>query len=93
MIEWNLPPIRFRRAGTPGFYASWLRPSLFTSGLVTNMDDAALRKTNTNVGSQLDFRFSLLSRLDMTFSLGYAYAFGYSKHKHDEFMISLKILN
>jgi hypothetical protein len=93
MIEWNLPPLRFRRAGTPGFYASWLRPSLFASALVTNLDDAGLRRNFQNIGSQIDFRFSLLSRLDMTFSLGYAYAFGYNQHKHDEFMISLKILN
>src|SRR5262249_44063117 len=26
MVEWNLPPLRFKRAGTPGFYVSWMRP-------------------------------------------------------------------
>ena len=31
-IEWNLPPWRFRRAGTPGFYATWLRPAVFVGG-------------------------------------------------------------
>lgn len=93
MMEWNLPPIRFRAAGTPGFYASWLRPSLFTSALVTNAGDPDFRRTFRNVGSQLDFRFSMLSTLNMTLSLGYAYAFGYSEHRHDEFMVSLKILN
>ena len=93
MIEWNLPPIRFRNAGTPGFYASWIRPSVFTSALVTNMDDGKIRNSYRNVGTQLDFRFNMLSRLNMTLSTGYAYAFGYSQHKHDEFMVSLKILN
>jgi hypothetical protein len=38
ILEWNLPPIRFRRLGTPGFYGSWLRTSLFVSGLATNFD-------------------------------------------------------
>ena len=27
MLEWNLPPLRFRGAGTPSFYATWLRPA------------------------------------------------------------------
>ncbi len=93
MMEWNLPPIRFRNVGTPGFYASWLRTSLFTSALMTDLNDSDFRKTIRNIGSQLDFRFSLLSTMNMTLSTGYAYAFGYSQHKHDEFMVSLKILN
>jgi hypothetical protein len=92
-LEWNLPPVRFRRVGTPGFYLSWARPSVFTSGLITNMDDATVRRTVRNAGSQLDLRFSLLSRLDMTLSGGYAVAFGNNLSKHDETMISLKIMN
>jgi hypothetical protein len=92
MVEWNLPPIRFRRAGTPGFYLSWVRPSLFAGGLITDMDDASVRQTVKNIGSQIDLRFSLLSRLDMTLSAGYAYSPGFSRHKHDEFMLSLKVL-
>lgn len=93
MLEWNLPPIRFSRAGTPGFYLSWARPSLFAGGLITNMDDVSVRRTVRNVGTQVDLRFSLLSRLDMTLSAGYAFAFGNGLRKHDEFMLSLKILN
>ena len=38
IVEWNLPPIRFRRLGSPGFYGSWLRTSLFVAGLATNFD-------------------------------------------------------
>ena len=40
MLEWNLPPLRFRRAGSPGFYLTWMRPALFASGIATNLDDA-----------------------------------------------------
>ena len=63
-LEWNLPPWRFRRAGTPGFYATWLRPAVFVSGLATNLDAASARRTAANVGGQLDFRFTMLSVLD-----------------------------
>jgi hypothetical protein len=38
ILEWNLPPLRFRRLGSPGFYGSWLRTALFASGLTTNFD-------------------------------------------------------
>jgi hypothetical protein len=93
MLEWNLPPIRFRRVGRPGFYLSWARPAVFISGLITNMDDATVRRTVRNAGTQLDLRFNLLSRLDMTLSGGYAVAFGSNLTKHDEAMISLKIMN
>ena len=93
VLEWNLPPVRFRRVGRPGFYLSWARPAVFASGLITNMDDANVRKTVRNAGTQLDLRFSMLSRLDMTLSGGYAVAFGNNLAKHDEAMISLKIMN
>ncbi|HET7207797.1 MAG TPA: hypothetical protein VFI95_14570 [Terriglobales bacterium] len=93
MLEWNLPPFRFRRVGRPGFYLSWARPAIFTSGLITNMDDATVRRTVRNAGTQLDLRFTMLSRLDMTLSGGYAVAFGQNLTKHDEAMISLKIMN
>jgi len=93
VLEWNLPPVRFRRVGRPGFYLSWVRPALFTSGLITNMDDAIVRRTVRNAGTQVDLRFNLLSRLDMTLSGGYAVAFGNNLTKHDEAMISLKIMN
>jgi hypothetical protein len=92
MFEWNLPPIRFRRAGTPGFYVTWARPALFASGLVTNLDDTAIRRELVNVGGQLDFRFTLLSRLDMTLSGGYAVAFEEGFPTRHEWMASLKVL-
>jgi hypothetical protein len=93
MIEWNLPPIRFRRVGTPSFYLTWARPALFGSHLVTNLDDAAIRQEVNSAGLQIDFRFTILSRLDMTLSLGYAKGFGSDPIlDDDEFMASLKIL-
>jgi len=92
LLEWNLPPVRFKHYGTSWYYLTWLRMSLFGSGLVTNMDDDLYRTTAANVGGQVDLRFTLLSRLQMTLSLGYAAAFAEDQPYSDEFMFSLKIL-
>src|SRR5262249_11718827 len=40
MLEWCLPPAHFARLGVPELYASWLRPEVFASTLVTDLDSA-----------------------------------------------------
>jgi hypothetical protein len=92
LIEWCLPPIRFRRLGFSSFYSPWSRIALFTSSLATNIDSKFFRRSVHNVGGQLDFRIIFLSHLKATISLGYAVAFEENKHPLGEFMISLKIL-
>jgi hypothetical protein len=93
MLEWNLPPVRFRRVGTPGFFLSWARPALFVTALSTNLDDSELRRDVSSAGIQIDFRFTILSRLNMTLSFGYARGFGDDLiEDNDEFMVSLKVL-
>jgi hypothetical protein len=92
LAEWNLPPWRFSHAGTPGFHLTWVRPAIFAGGLVTNLDDTRFRRRVATLGGQLDFRFSLLSVLDMTVSAGGALA---AERGHDlrrEAMVSVKIL-
>lgn len=90
-VEWNLPPVFFRRAGTPGLYLTWLRPALFVGGLMTNVDRAAPRRQAASVGGQADLRLSLLSTLDVTVSLGAAVALEHGSPRH-ELMASVKIL-
>jgi len=90
MLELNLPPLRFQRFGTPGFYFSWARPAIFATALVTNPDSGS--NTYYSVGSQIDFEFTVLSRLDMMFSIGYAAGFDGNSYDSDEAMASLKIL-
>ena len=34
MVEWEVPPIVFEDVGTPSFYLTWLRPSVFAAGTV-----------------------------------------------------------
>ena len=91
-VEWTLPPWRFARLGTPGFYATWLRPAVFLTGLVTDLDNDGLRRTVGNVGAQADIRISALSALDLTLSFGGAVAFEDGYKPRREFMVSLKVL-
>lgn len=90
--EWNLPPWRFRRIGTPGFYATWLRPAVFASGLATNLDAADLRRIAADLGGQIDVRLSLLSALELTVSAGTAVAVEDGRRPRAEWMLSFKIL-
>jgi len=92
MVEWNLPPIRFESIGTPDFYARWLRPAVFSTALVTDLDDGDLRRTVYNLGAQIDFDLRILQRLRMMLSIGYAAGFENGAVQSKEFMISLKIL-
>ncbi len=92
MLEWRLPPVHFQRVGTSDFYLSWMRTALFTSSLVTDLDNGSIRDNARNVGVQFDFRFTVMSRLNMTLSMGYAKGFGEGSFEDDEFMVSLKVL-
>jgi hypothetical protein len=91
-LEWNLPPWRFRRMGTAGFHATWLRPSIFATGLATNVDDRGTRRAGTSVGAQFDLRFTVLSNQEMTLSFGGAVALETGFGPRRQGMISLKIL-
>jgi hypothetical protein len=92
MIEWNIPPWRFRRLGTPGFHLTWARPAIFVTGLVTDLDASAYRRTAASAGGQVDFRISMLSALDLTLSVGGAVAMEDGYRPRPELMISLKVL-
>jgi len=92
LVELNLPPWRFSRLGTPGAYLTWMRPALFAGVISTNLDAPAIRRTITNVGAQTDFRFTVLSNLDMTLSVGGAVAFESGRGPRREAMVSLKVL-
>ncbi len=90
MLELNLPPIRFKEIGNSAFYMRWIRTSIFTSLLNTNLEDNG--QYYYNVGIQTDLRVISMSFLKTTFSLGYSFAWDENKKRSKEFMISLKIL-
>jgi hypothetical protein len=90
VLEWNLPPVRFQRAGVADFFLSWARPAIFAMALSTNPEDDS--NEYYNIGTQIDFQFNVLSRMPMTFSVGYAYATRDGGNSDSEIMASLKIL-
>jgi hypothetical protein len=92
MLEWNLPPVRFSRVGTPGFFLTWARPALFCALLVTDPHDSDARRTVYDAGVQVDFRMEVLHRWPMTLSVGYAAGFESGSVQDHEFMLSLKVL-
>jgi len=92
MLDLNLTPLRFRRLGTVGFYASWLRISLFGGGLWTNLDDDATRVECADLGAQADLQMQLLTQQPLMFSFGYAQAFQHHGPRTDGWMASLKLL-
>jgi hypothetical protein len=92
MVEWTLPPLKFRRVGIPKLYCTYARPALFTTGLITNFDDDAFRKSAINWGGQVDFRLVIFSALESTLSIGGAAARQEGHDIESEFMISLKIM-
>ena len=91
VLEWNLPPKRFREVGTPGLYLNWLRPALFVGALWANPGEDGNRTVST-VGIQIDLHFTLAHRLPMTLSVGYAGARESGRRHGSEWMLSLKVL-
>jgi hypothetical protein len=92
MGEWNLPAIRFRDIGGTSLFLEWFRPSLFATGLVTNIASDEYRSEVLSVGGQVDIRVVLLSYMPFTLSSGYAAVFQEGLDPRTEFMFSLKIL-
>jgi len=91
-VEWSLPPIRFENFGTPGAYASWIRPEIFASYLVTDLQDSARRDNAAALGVQFDMQLQVMHRLPMMFSLGFARGFGGSGLGKNEVMLSFQVL-
>jgi hypothetical protein len=91
VVELNLPPKRFRAFGSPGLFASWLRPAFFVAGLWTD-PSVGENRDFTSAGFQLDVDFTVGHRHSMTLSAGFAAGFEDGDRQDDEIMFSLKIL-
>jgi hypothetical protein len=92
VLEWNLPPVTFKEVGTPAFYLTWIRTALFAGGLVTDLGDTRYEQKYTTVGAQADLHFTVVHRLPMTLSVGFARGYVDGNRFDDEVMVSLKIL-
>lgn len=91
-LEWMSPPLRFRKVGVPSAYLRWASLSLFGTGLVTDPDDDAARRSFESAGAQIDVRLVTLSHLDSTLSFGSAVARGDGVPTRGVVMASLKIM-
>jgi hypothetical protein len=65
---------------------------VFVSGLGTNLDAEAARRTLVSVGAQIDVSIPVLSALEMMFSVGGAITAEQGYQPRRELMISLKVL-
>jgi hypothetical protein len=90
MLEWNLPPIR-PRAGSRRANVNWIGASLFGGVLASDIDHQRLRREYTTAGIQVDTRFTVLTHLQFTLSLGAAYGEENHGESVDEYMFSLKL--
>jgi hypothetical protein len=92
LVEWNAPPVKFKRLGNTAVYCNWARLSLFSSGLFTNLAANPRLGAYADLGAQVDFRIVLFTYLNSTFSAGYAAATDRQGHVSTEYMVSLKLL-
>jgi hypothetical protein len=99
LLEWNLPPLRFRSFGVPWLYCNWVRPTAFSSVIAGDLGNSRVRSIVPpgfsfygNLGGQIDFRVAIASYLNTTFSAGYAVAQNRQGRRSTELMLSLKLL-
>jgi len=90
-VEWNSPPLRFRKVGVPSAYLRWAGLSIFASGLITDFEHGT-RRSFASVGAQADLRSITLSHLESTLSVGAAVAAGEGMRRKSALMISFKLM-
>jgi hypothetical protein len=88
MVEWDLPPVRFRSMGGTMFYCNWARLALFSGALATNLDNP---RAYVDAGAQIDLRLVLFTYTKSTLSAGFGAARDHAGHTGTEAMLSLKI--
>src|SRR5262249_24565882 len=88
MVEWDLPPVRFRNVGNTMLYANWARLALFSGALAANLGNA---RAYVDAGAQIDVRLVLFTYTKSTLSAGFGVARDRAGHTGSEAMISLKI--
>ena len=91
-VEWNSPPLRFRKVGIPSAYLRWASLTAFASGLTTDFDNGDARRTYVNAGAQADLRLITISQFESTFSVGFATAAGKHIPPSSALMVSFKLM-
>lgn len=92
MLELNLPPFYGIQIKSLQLMPKYLKTSLFSSILLTDVANIEKKNIYSNIGIQCSLKLQYLSQLSSSLSLGYARAF----HEHrssDEFMFSVSLFN
>lgn len=92
LAEINFRPIRFKRFGFLGLYATYARLSLFGMGLFADLTDPDYSRTWFNSGAQIDIEIALFTLIKSYLSFGFARGYSKSMHPSDQWMVSLKLL-
>ncbi len=92
LAEINFKPLRFKRLGFLGFYATYARLSLFGMGLFADPSEPAYRQYYYNTGAQVDVEIALFTLLKSYLSFGYARGYSPSMIPADQWMVSLKLM-
>lgn len=92
LLEWNLPPYRFEEAGSPGAYLTSMSPAIFAGILRVGPDTDGQWQRFSDLGFQVDLDFTVVHRLPMTLSVGYAIGLQDGRKVNDEWMVSLKVM-
>jgi len=96
--ELILPPLRLRHIGGSFLFLKWMRLSAFSTAIITNIHDDSkkdniyVQERAINGGAQLDLQIMLFSYLRSMISVGGAVARTRDGQRHEEFMVSLKIM-
>ena len=91
-VEWMSPPLRFRKVGVPSAYLRWAGLTAFASGLMTDFDNGATRRSYVNAGAQADLRLITISQFESTFSIGVATAAAEGMRRRSALMASFKLM-
>jgi WD40 repeat protein len=92
MGELNLRPIRLRNVGTGWLYPTYIKSSIFSTHIITNLNKAELTRNIFNFGGQIDIQLVLFSYLKTTWSVGYAVMTEQKKDTKGQLMLSVKLL-
>ena len=92
MGELNLHPIRLRNVGTGWLYPTYIKSSIFSTHIITDLNKSDITRNIFNFGGQVDVQLVFFSYLKTTWSVGYAVMTEKSQTQKGQLMLSLKLL-
>lgn len=92
MGELNLRPLRLRNVGAGWMYPTYIKSSIFSTHMLSNLNIEGLTRNIFNFGGQIDVQFVLFSYLKTTWSVGYAVMTEKQADTKGQLMLSVKLL-